>query len=66
MDRERGSGIAPFRPAWDRPKDWIDIEQMLFGEATMDKSELEAWLKAVIGDGDSRYFRVHDLWKQAR
>lgn len=53
------------KAAFDRPKDWIDIEQMLVGVQALDREELETWLGRVLGE-DSRVERVRELWGSTR
>ncbi|MBK5233331.1 MAG: hypothetical protein JJE13_10170 [Thermoleophilia bacterium] len=51
---------------FDRPKDWVDIEQMLLGEAILDESEISGWLKRILVADDSRLTRMIELWKRVR
>lgn len=54
------------KAAFDRPKDWIDIEQMLAGTDSLDRDELEGWLERVLGAGSENVVRVRDLWDATR
>jgi hypothetical protein len=46
---------------FDRPKDWIDIEQMLIATDELDVSEIERWLTRMAGKGDTRVQRLNEL-----
>lgn len=39
---------------FDRPKDWLDIEQMLIGVEDLDIDEIRMWLDRVVGADDPR------------
>ena len=39
---------------FDRPKDWLDIEQVLVCVDDLDTEEMSAWLARMVGDGDER------------
>lgn len=54
------------KAAFDRPKDWIDIEQMLAGADSLDREEMNGWLERVLGAGSDRLARVNDLWDRTR
>jgi hypothetical protein len=43
---------------YDRPKDWIDIEQVLVCEANLDLAEARAWLARTAGAEDPRTARL--------
>ncbi len=51
---------------FDRPKDWVDIEQILLGEAILEESEIFGWLNRIFGTGDNRLGRMTELWKRVR
>lgn len=47
-----------FKLLFDRPKDWIDIEQILFAQAgEFDIGYVDLWLAELIDDGDPRRSR---------
>jgi hypothetical protein len=47
---------------FDRRKDWIDVEQVLFLQAGMlDVAEVRRWLHAIVGVGDPRARRFDDV-----
>jgi hypothetical protein len=46
---------------FNRPKDWLDIEQILVGALETDRSEVIDWLSQIIGAGDPRAHRFSDL-----
>lgn len=54
------------KAAFDRPKDWIDIEQILVGSDLIDEDETARWLALLLGAEDERVARVSDLWKKYR
>ncbi len=39
---------------FDRPKDWLDIEQILVCVEGIDTAEIRAWLDRIVGAGDPR------------
>ena len=47
--------LVTFKALYDRPKDWLDIEQLLFAQAgTFDVGYVEEWLDRLVGSGDER------------
>jgi hypothetical protein len=56
------------KAAFDRPKDWLDIEQMLVAVPTLDLAEAYRWLEDLVGSDDPRIERLrqleHELWGQ--
>jgi len=56
--------LAVCKAMFDRPKDWIDIEQMLIATDHLDISEIEGWLSRMAGDGDPRVSRLKELAAQ--
>lgn len=54
------------KAAFDRPKDWIDIEQMMAGVESMDRKELDLWLGRVLGPDSEATSRVARLWDATR
>lgn len=53
--------LAVCKAMFDRPKDWLDIEQMLLGTAGLDVSEIERWLIRMVGENDPRLGRLRNL-----
>lgn len=49
------------KAAFDRPKDWLDIEQMLLLADGLDREEARAWLVRITGEGDPRLARLDEL-----
>lgn len=47
--------------AFDRPKDWLDIEQMLVLDPDLDRAELERWLERILPGADPRRERLDGL-----
>jgi hypothetical protein len=42
---------------FDRPKDWLDLEQMLVAVRDFDVTEARRWIERIVGEGDSRLTR---------
>lgn len=53
--------LAVCKAIFDRPKDWIDIEQMLVGAEHLDVDEIRAWLTRLLGERDPRTERFANL-----
>lgn len=49
------------KAAFDRPKDWIDIEQTLVATPGIDRLEVERWLDRIVGASDQRFQRFGEL-----
>ena len=47
--------------AFDRPKDWLDIEQIVLLNPEVDRSELNRWLPRIVPDADPRRDRLEAL-----
>jgi hypothetical protein len=45
---------------FDRPKDWLDIEQMLVTVPSLDRDEAQRWLHHLLGDQDRRVIRYRE------
>lgn len=56
--------LAICKAMFDRPKDWIDIEQMLVAAEDFDVTAVEDWLVRMVGDDDSRLQRLRELRAQ--
>jgi hypothetical protein len=48
---------------FDRPKDWLDIEQMLVGAEHLRVDEVREWLSRMVGESDPRIDRIDELGK---
>ena len=53
--------LAVCKVMFNRPKDWLDIEQILVAANPLDLPEIEAWLEAMVGDGDERLARLREI-----
>ncbi|HEX5610308.1 MAG TPA: hypothetical protein VFX45_09480 [Solirubrobacterales bacterium] len=53
--------LAVCKAMFDRPKDWLDLEQMLLGTAGLDVSEIERWLIQMVGHDDPRLRHLRTL-----
>ena len=56
--------LAVCKAMFDRPKDWLDIEQMLVATDYLDLSEVEQWLERMVGKQDPRMKRLGELKAQ--
>lgn len=56
--------LAICKAMFDRPKDWIDIEQMLVAAEDFDVTAVEGWLLRIAGDEDPRLQRLRELKAQ--
>lgn len=46
---------------FNRPKDWLDIEQIVVGVDELDSAEVGAWMERIVGDDDPRKARLEAL-----
>jgi hypothetical protein len=46
---------------FNRPKDWLDVEQILVGALDADRSEVVDWLDRIVGSDDPRAERFAEL-----
>ena len=53
--------LAVFKAVFGRPKDWVDIEQMLLSTEGLDVAEIERWLAQMVGEDDPRLKRLAEL-----
>lgn len=53
--------LAVCKAMFDRRKDWLDIEQMLYATDELDVSEIEGWLKRMVGEDDQRFHRLREI-----
>jgi hypothetical protein len=51
---------------FDRPKDWLDIEQVFVCEGDLDVAEIERWLTRIAGPADRRLERFAELAASTR
>lgn len=56
--------LAICKAMFDRPKDWIDIEQMLVAAEDFDVTAVENWLARMVGDDDPRLQHLRELKTQ--
>lgn len=49
------------KAVFDRPKDWIDIEQALTGADQIERGEVDLWLSRLVGSDDERKLRFDRL-----
>ncbi|MGB7587824.1 MAG: nucleotidyl transferase AbiEii/AbiGii toxin family protein [Solirubrobacterales bacterium] len=53
--------LAICKAIFDRPKDWIDIEQMLVAVDALDVGKVERWLERMVGKRDPRPRHLEEL-----
>jgi len=53
--------LAVCKAMFDRPKDWIDIEQILVATEPLDLSEIETWLERMVGEDDPRMRKLGEV-----
>ncbi|MBS1878715.1 MAG: nucleotidyl transferase AbiEii/AbiGii toxin family protein [Actinobacteria bacterium] len=53
--------LAVCKAMFDRPKDWIDIEQMIVATDPLDLPEVEAWLESMVGADNQRLARLSEI-----
>lgn len=51
---------------FDRPKDWLDIEQMLVCVEDLDLTEIRVWLERIVGLDNPRMERLEALMQTTR
>jgi hypothetical protein len=56
--------LAVCKAVFNRPKDWLDIEQMLAGVPDLDRDGIAQWLHQIVGADDPRCERFVDLTEQ--
>jgi hypothetical protein len=54
------------KACFDRPKDWMDIEQVLVASEHFDSDEAEQWLQRLVGNEDHRKQRFDTLVAELR
>lgn len=52
--------LAACKAIFDRPEDWIAIEQMIVATDPLDLPEVEAWLEELAGEDDQRLRRLRE------
>lgn len=53
--------LAVCKAMFDRPKDWLDIEQMVVATDPLDLPEVEAWLVAMAGEENRRLAKLREI-----
>jgi hypothetical protein len=53
--------LAVCKAMFDRPKDWLDIEQMLVASYPIDLTEIERWLTRMVGSSDPRLDKLEEI-----
>jgi hypothetical protein len=49
------------KAAFDRPKDWLDIEQVLVGAPELDRGEIRDWTARITGTDSEAMRRIEEL-----
>jgi hypothetical protein len=50
---------------FDRPKDWLDIEEMIAWGTTVDAGETLGWVRDILGEDSEQYMRLATLLERA-
>ncbi|HEX2392517.1 MAG TPA: nucleotidyl transferase AbiEii/AbiGii toxin family protein [Solirubrobacterales bacterium] len=58
--------LAVCKAMFDRPKDWIDIEQILVDTSPLDIEEIEDWLERMVGRANPRMERLAEILSRLR
>jgi hypothetical protein len=53
--------LAVCKAMFDRPKDWLDIEQILVAADPIDLEEIEGWLERMVDKDDPRLARLEEI-----
>jgi hypothetical protein len=53
--------LAVCKAMFDRPKDWLDIEQMLVATSPLDLGEIKRWLERMVGKDDPRMSKLLEV-----
>jgi len=50
---------------FDRPKDWLDVEEMIAWGTAIDADEVLGWVREILGETSKQYVRLAKLLEQA-
>ncbi|MGD1057150.1 MAG: hypothetical protein ABR992_07020 [Solirubrobacteraceae bacterium] len=50
---------------FDRPKDWLDVEEMVAWGTTIDEREVLGWVREILGEDSEQYARLAALFEHA-
>jgi hypothetical protein len=50
---------------FDRPKDWLDVEEMIAWGTTIDAGEALGWVREILGENSDQYARLAALLERA-
>ena len=50
---------------FDRPKDWLDVEEMIAWGTAIDAGEALGWVREILGETSEQYARLATLSEQA-
>jgi len=53
--------LAVCKAMFDRPKDWLDIEQILVAADPLDVAEIDGWLHRMVGESDPRLDKLEEI-----
>jgi hypothetical protein len=53
--------LAVCKAMFDRPKDWLDIEQILVATDPLDLDEIEGQLERMVGKDDPRFAKLEEI-----
>ncbi|UUY04487.1 hypothetical protein LRS13_02835 [Svornostia abyssi] len=54
------------KAVFNRPKDWLDIEQIIIGADALDAAEVRDWMRRIVGADDERAARLDGLLEACR
>jgi len=46
------------KAVFDRPKDWVDIEEMIIWGTKIDEAEVLRWIREILGEGSEQHARL--------
>jgi hypothetical protein len=58
--------LAVCKAMFNRPKDWLDIEQILVATSPLDREEIASWLTRLVGAEDERLARLGEIEARLR
>lgn len=53
--------LAVCKAMFNRPKDWLDLEQIIVATSPLDLAEIEGWLTQMVGEDDERLTRLREI-----
>lgn len=53
--------LAVCKAMFNRPKDWLDIEQIVVATSPLDLAEIRSWLERMVGANDERLAKLGEI-----